>query len=406
MTMRLYYTEPWRREFNAEVVGVTAVGGRAAVRLDRTAFYPTSGGQPFDTGTLGGARVVDVVDDEDAGEVLHVVEGVEPGALAPGATVRGVVDWDRRVDHMQQHTGQHLLSAALHRLHDVRTLSFHLGADASTIDLAREVTPAEIASAEAAANRVVWENHPVSIRFVTAEEAERLPLRKEPVKAGRLRLVEVEGFDLSACGGTHVSRTGAVGVIAVRASERLRGGTRLTFVCGARALASYHALRDAVDAAARPLTVHPGELPAAVERLQSERKALQREAKALAERLAAFEAGALAKRATRLGAVSAVVEALEGYDAAALKIVATTLVREPGRAAVLFSRTRPALVVAARSADVSQVDCAEVARALFARFGGKGGGRPDFAQGGGLDATTGELVAAAQDALAGPFAGG
>jgi alanyl-tRNA synthetase len=400
MTMRLYHTEPWRREFEAEVVEMATTGSRTVVRLDRTAFYPTSGGQPFDTGTLGGARVVDVIDDEDAGEVLHVLDGIEPNVLAPGAKVRGIIDWDRRVDHMQQHTGQHLLSAALHRLHDVRTLSFHLGADVSTIDLAREVTSAEIASAEAAANRVVWENHPVSIRFVTAEEAERLPLRKEPVKAGRLRLVEVEGFDLSACGGTHVSRTGAVGVIAVRASERLRGGTRLTFVCGARALASYHALRDAVDAAARPLTVHPGELPAAVERLQSERKALQREAKALAERLAAHEAGEIAKRATHLGAVNAVVEALEGYDAAALKTVAATLVREPGLAAVLFSRTRPALVVAARSAEVTAIDCAALAKVLFARFGGKGGGRPDFAQGGGLDAASEELVTAAREEIA------
>ena len=401
MTTRLYYTEPWRREFDAQVVAVTADAGRAVVRLDRTAFYPTSGGQPFDIGTLGGARVVEVIDDEEAGEVIHVMEPGALGALVPGAAVHGVIDWDRRFDHMQQHTGQHLVSAAFHHLHGVRTLSFHLGAEVSTIDLAREVTPAEIASAEAEANRVVWENHPVSIRFVTAEEAVRLPLRKEPVKVGRLRLVEVESFDLSACGGTHVSRTGAIGVIAVRSWERFRGGTRLQFVSGGRALASYRALRDAVDGAARPLTVHPHDLPAAVERLQGERKALQREAKGLAERLAAHEAGEIAARATRLGAVDAVVEALEGYDAAALKIVATTLVRAPGRAAVLLSRTRPALVVAARSADVTAVDCAALAKALFERFGGKGGGRPDLAQGGGLDGSTDDLLAVAREIVGG-----
>ena len=393
MTTRLYYTEPWRREFDAEVVDVTDVGGRRAVRLDRTAFYPTSGGQPFDTGTIGEARVVDVTEDEASGEVQHVIDG----AVSVGDRVRGVIDWTRRFDHMQQHTGQHMLSAAFAHGHGVRTESFHLGADVSTIDLAREVSADEIATAEAEANRVVWEDRPVAIRFVAEDEAARLPLRKQPVKSGRLRLIEVEGFDLSACGGTHVSRTGAIGIIAVRGWERFRGGSRLTFVCGRRALGALRALRDSADGAARQLTVHPDELPAAVERLLVERKETQRELRGYVERLARYQGEELAQGAERVGAVAIVVEALEGYDANALKVVGTRLVREPGRIAVLFSRARPALVIALRSGDVASVDCGALVRELFARFGGKGGGRPDLAQGGGLEASPDALVAAARE---------
>jgi Ser-tRNA(Ala) deacylase AlaX len=215
------------------------------------AFYPTSGGQPFDTGTLGGARVVDVVDEDD-GRIAHIVEHPAPlhhpapshqhpapshqhpapshqhpapstQHLAPGVTIRGEIDWTRRFDHMQQHTGQHVLSAAFDRLFGVRTVSFHLGGDVSTIDLAREMKPDEIAAAEADANRIVWEDRPVSIRFATKEEAATLPLRKESLRDGTLRLIDIEQWDLSACGGTHVARTGAIGVIAVAASGALQG---------------------------------------------------------------------------------------------------------------------------------------------------------------------------------------
>src|SRR6185503_3529015 len=186
MTDRLYYTDPYLKAFDATVDRVEARDGRVLVRLDRTAFYPTSGGQPFDTGLLGGSRVVDVVDEED-GSIAHVVEGT--GTLDAGRAVQGEIDWARRFDHMQQHTGQHVLSAAFDRLFGARTISFHLGSDASTIDLARELTPKEIATAEKEANRVVWEDRPVAVRFVSAQEAATLPLRKESGREGTLRLI-------------------------------------------------------------------------------------------------------------------------------------------------------------------------------------------------------------------------
>ncbi len=258
MTERLYYLDSYLQTFDARLVSVGQVGGRPSVVLDRTVFYPTSGGQPFDTGTLGGARVLDVVERED-GAILHVVEReVEVSVSGIGDSsieiVTGRIDWPRRFEHMQQHTGQHVLSAAIDQVCGVRTESFHLGAASATIDLARELTLAEIADAEDLANAVVWEDRPVGIRFVDAEDSSALQLRKESARTGTLRIVDVEGFDVSACGGTHVTRTGAIGIIAVSGWERLRGGTRLEFRCGVRALHRHRLLRDTVDAGRRLLS--------------------------------------------------------------------------------------------------------------------------------------------------------
>jgi alanyl-tRNA synthetase len=387
---RIYYTDADCLDFTATVIDQQPDERGARVVLDETAFYPTTGGQPHDTGTLGGVRVIDVVDD-DEGRVVHVVER----PLEVGARVQGLIDRARRRDHMQQHSGQHVLSAAFSRLRGVKTLSFHLGAAVSTIDLEREVTPAEIATAEDEANRIVWEDRPVVIRFATAEEAAAMPLRKEPVRDGTLRLVDIGGFDLSACGGTHVSRTGEIGVIAVRASERFKGGARLEFVCGVRALASFRELRDASAAASRLLSVLPGELGGAIERLQNESRDVRRQMRGLTEQLARYHARDLAARAERVGAASVVVDTLAGYDANGMKVLTASIVAEPGRVAVLFTAERPALCVVGRSADVS-LDASALLKRLLTQFGGKGGGKPDLAQGGGLDGPTGEIVATAQ----------
>jgi len=259
MPTRIYYTDPYCLEFDAAVTAVTPDGDqRWRVTLDRSAFYPTSGGQPFDVGTLGAARVLDVSD--DSGEVEHLTDA----PLEVGQRVHGVIDAVRRRDHMQQHTGQHVLSAAFDRLLQVRTESFHLGAASATIDLHREVTPAEIARAEEAANQIVWEDRPVAIRFVTPDEAAALPLRKEPKKDGELRLFDITEWDLSACGGTHVARTGEIGIIAIRGWERFKGASRVEFVCGVRALAAFRELRDSIAGSVRLLSVMPPELPAAI----------------------------------------------------------------------------------------------------------------------------------------------
>jgi len=387
---RLYYSDPYLREFDASVVERTSHDGRPAVVLDRTAFYPTSGGQPFDTGTLGAVQVVEVIDRDDGG-VLHVLD-----RDVDGSSVHGTIDWERRFDHMQQHTGQHMLSAAFDRVANARTESFHLGVDYSTIDLAREVTAADIARAEDAANRVLWEDRPVAIRFATSEEAAALPLRKESRREGTLRLIDVQDFDLSACGGTHVSRTGAIGIIVVSATERFRGGTRVTFLCGGRALRGYRELRDAVAGSVRALSVLPADLPSAIERMQTDSREMRRQVKDLQSRVAAQEADALAESASPIGSIKLVAAALPGWDAGGLKTIAARILEHPGYVVVLVSEPAPANIVIGRAPDVSQ-DAGALLRALVGRHGGKGGGRPEMAQGGGLTSSAADVLATARE---------
>jgi len=402
MTDRLYYLDPYLRAFDATIERVEPRGDLVVVTLDRTAFYPSSGGQPFDTGLLGASRVVDVVDEED-GSVVHVVEHAkDAGApLQTGGLVHGEIDWPRRFDHMQQHTGQHVLSAAFDHLFNVRTVSFHLGAAVSTIDLAREMSAAEIAAAEAEANRIVWEDRPVGIRFATAEEAAAMPLRKESARGGTLRLIDVEDFDLSACGGTHVARTGGIGVIAVASWERFKGGQRLSFLCGGRALSGYHALRDSVAGAVRLLSVLPAELPQTIERLQGEAKAQQRLLGGLQTELARYRAEELAGTADEVtvGSTARLVARALDADAQGLKALASAIVARPGYIVVLLSSSPPPVVaVVARSADVD-LSAQKVLAALHATFGGRGGGKPDLAQGGGMNAPPEAILEAAYRAI-------
>ncbi len=413
MTERPYYIDSALREFDAVVTAVAEHEGRPAARLDRTAFYPTSGGQPHDTGRLEVApaasagssaehvvRVVDVVD--VGGDVLHVLDG----PMSPGARVHGAIDWARRLDHMQQHTGQHVLSAAFDLLFENRTVSFHMGTELATIDLAREQPLLEVERAVDQANRVVWENRPVSIRFVSEDEARTLPLRKESVRQGELRLIDVADFDLSACGGTHVGRTGTIGVIAVLQTERFKGGMRVTFACGGRALRVLREQRDAVAGSIRALSVLPNELPAAIDRLQAEAKSLRKQVGGLQVSLAQQEADqALAASAgesdDRLGmpAFRVVVKAYDGWDANGLKAIASALAAKGGVAAVLVSSATPAVVVVARSLDVT-IDAGALVRALTTRFGGRGGGKAELAQAGGLSGSADQILDAARGLLA------
>jgi alanyl-tRNA synthetase len=390
MTDRIYYTEPSCHSFEATVTRLDEREGRSVVVLDRTAFYPTSGGQPFDTGRLGTVEVIDTIDEGD--EIVHVVNG----PLPVGVSVRGEIDWTRRFDHMQQHTGQHVLSAAFDRLFENRTTSFHMGAELSTIDLAREATSAELDRAIDEANRVVWEDREVSVRFVSADQAARLALRKEPVREGTLRLVEIRDFDLSACGGTHVSRTGAIGMIAVTNAERFRGGSRVTFVCGARTSRTFRSYRDAITGAVRVLSVLPHELPGAIERAQLESKDLRKTVTRLQGQLAGHEAARLLEGAEIIGKRRVVVQALEGWDAAGMKAIASALSTESGVVAVLVSPGSAVAIVVARSQDIT-LDSSKALRTLLDRFGGRGGGRPELAQGAGLVGKIDDILAAARE---------
>ena len=391
MTTRLYYTDSMQQTFTSRVARCDIDGAQPRVVLESTAFYPTSGGQPYDLGTLGGATVRDVVDD-DAWGVVHVVDR----PLVVGETVEGRIDWSRRFDHMQQHTGQHILSAAFNRTCGVRTESFHLGTTSCTIDLAREVTAAEITAAEAAACQVVWEDRDVTVRFASEAEAAAMPLRKESLRSGTLRLIDVTDFDLSACGGTHVPRTGMVGVIAVAGWERFKGGSRIEFVCGGRARASHGRLRDQVTALVRQLTVAPHELAGAVERLHSENRTAQKTIRALQEELATHLATTLVVSAEDVGQFRRVLVAQPGWDAAALKTLASALASHPGIVAVVTGSGTPAPLVVARAADLA-FDAGACVKQITAALGGRGGGRSEFAQGAAGDSA--QILALARESV-------
>ena len=373
---RLYYTNSHLRMFAARVVSRDTFDGRPAVVLDSSAFYPEGGGQPADRGALNGVPVLDVQARD--GAVWHVLE-----RELPDDAVEGEIDWPRRFDHMQQHHGQHLLSAAFVEALGLVTTSFHLGAEVSTIDLDTPSLNAEqAAAAEALANAVVWEDRPVLARFVGAEELATLPLRKAPTVSGPVRVVSIEGFDYSACGGTHPSSTGGVGLIAVRGWSRQKGGVRVEFVCGGRALRDYRRLNGIAAGLAGGLSVAPDDLPAAVERLRSGEAVARKALEAAEGELLDVEAARLLARATPIGNAHLVREKYQGRSIEWLRNLAQRAVAGGGVVAVLGLSAERAQLIVARSADVP-LDAAAALRVALPHIAGKGGGSPAFAQGSG-----------------------
>ncbi len=381
-TERLYYSDSHLIEFEARVIDKTdRVSGWTAVTLDRTAFYPTGGGQPSDTGTLDGNRVLECMDDEENG-VLHVIQGRAPEV---GATVKGRVDWPRRLDHIQQHTGQHILSQAFVTLFNAPTRGFRVLDDSCEIDVELSNPTNElIERAVELANNVIWEDRQITIKSATPEEAARLPLRKDPSRDGELRLIEIEGFDLTPCGGTHAYRTGEVGMIVVRTWERAKGLTRIEFAAGTRALADYRRANKTARAVAALFSAGRDDAAKLTARTVEESKELHRRVRALEEIAARVEAQELLAAASPNAAgIRIVTQILDNRDGESLKHLAQALIAHPQTIALLGSRDKGAArIVFARSADASG-DMNVLMREACAILDGRGGGKPDMAQGGG-----------------------
>jgi alanyl-tRNA synthetase len=374
VTERLYFADPYMRRFTARVVARRERGGHFAIALDRSAFYPEGGGQPPDGGTLNGIPVLDVQAAD--GLVWHVLE-----RPLDADTVQGEIDWARRFDHMQQHHGQHLLSAAFEQLYGLPTVSFHLGASASTIDLASEALRAEQATAaEELANQVIWEDRPVLARFVSAEELATLPLRKPPVIDGPVRVVSVPDFDHSACGGTHPRSTGGVGLLHIRRWERRGDVVRVEFVCGGRALRELRWKNAALGRLAASLSVGAEEVEAAVARLREAEERARKGLERATGQLLAYEAGELIWQAEPVGAVRVVRRAFEDRQLDEVRTLARAIA-EGGCVALLGLRAEKAHLLFAR-ADGLAIDCGALLRTVLAPFGGRGGGQPGLAQGG------------------------
>ena len=397
-TERLYYADSRLLEFDARVIGVSQrADGANAVTLDRTAFYPTGGGQPNDTGTLGEAQVVDCLDAEEDG-VLHVIQGPAPEV---GDLVHGKIDARRRLDHLQQHTGQHILSAAFVKLFDAPTRSFRVLEHECEIDVALDNPSAEkIEAAVDLANQIIWDARPIQIQNVSSTEAAALPLRKEPARAGDLRLILIEGFDVTPCGGTHASSTGEVGMITVPSWQRAKGLARIQFMAGLRTLADYRTANRTAAKIAELFSAGREDSPALVEKLIEENKHLSRrvrELEAIACRVEAEELLAAARvrsPTVREGSSLTVIsKAFDNRSADSLKNLALALMAHPYVIALLASRDGfAARLVFARSPEAPG-DMNALMRQACEIIDGRGGGKPDMAQGGG------KKVAALEEAL-------
>jgi alanyl-tRNA synthetase len=371
MTDRLYYQDSYLREFRAAVTGTSADGLTAY--LDRTAFYPTSGGQPFDTGTIGGIAVTEVVDEEE--RIAHRLAA----PLATAGPVEGVVDWDRRFDHMQQHSGQHLLSAVFEELFSLHTVSFHLGAESSSIDLEGGAVDARVVEqVERRANRIVFENRPLSVTFESAAEA--AGLRKPSEREGTLRIISIEKLDRSACGGTHVRATGEIGAILIRKMEKVRQSVRVEFLCGARAVVRAHADYQALSQTAQLFSAQLDEVPGLVAAQLETARAADKARRKLELDLAGYQGRDL-YRATEPGSdgVRRIVRLAERGSLEDLRAIAQAFTAE-GKAVFLAGLSDPPSVLLAASAE-SGIDAGKLVKAAVTAAGGRGGGNGRMAQG-------------------------
>ena len=400
MTERLYYTDSFLLQFDAEVVE-TLVGPRPTVVLNATAFYPTSGGQTSDTGWFRADgqewRVVEVEEGE-AGRILHVMSG--PAALAPGTRVQGCIDEARRRDHIQQHSGQHILSAAFVRRFDMPTVSFHMGEETCSIDLqASSLVHEQVAAAEDLANQVVQEDRPVRIEFASLERARQMGLRKLPPEPkDELRLIDICEFDLTACGGTHVRTTGQVGPIALRNWEKVKQGVRVEFVCGHRAIRAARQDRQALTTVAASLSTHSWKVPQEIERVLGEarqgRKAVEEWMGEAARLEAVYLVAEAASSNPRI-----VTKIFPNRSLEYVKLVAQKIARNNQNPAVaLLGAASPAPVLVFAQTPGAGFDMGALLKESLAARGGRGGGTRDMAQGGvpspeGLEATLRELAA-------------
>jgi len=385
-TERLYYSDGYLRDFDARVIKCEPGPRGLRVYLDRTAFYPESGGQPSDRGTLVEVPLLDVVDEGDA--VAHIVEGKSPTGITEGATVRGLIDWALRFDHMQQHTGQHVLSAAFEHTGGYRTVSFHLGAIVSTIDLDSDrLGRRQVEAAEDLANQIVFEDREVRISFRRAEEANQMDLRKPTRREGEVRLIEIEDFDLSACGGTHVRRTGAIGLIAVRKVERqaqkgAAGQMRVEFLCGRRVVLAARRDFQALNEASRLLSSSPDQVPTLIAGQLEDLRALARARDRLTERVAEYRARELCQAAPPRDGWTIVRCVFASEEQAEAKKIAHAVASEPAAIALIGVKGDPTSLYFAQSPH-GKLDMGVLLKQSMAKFGGKGGGVHDFAQGGG-----------------------
>ncbi len=366
MTEKEYYTDPYLRRFTATVTGCEPVGDGWRITLDRTAFYPEGGGQPGDSGWIGGVRVTDT--HEKGGEVVHTAAG----PLEPGQTVDAEIDWDRRFSLMQNHSGEHIVSGIIHRMFGLENVGFHMGSDAVTIDLSGELDAEQLAQVEREANRAVWENAEIQIAYPSAEALAQLDYRSKKELTGAVRIVTIPGSDVCACCGTHVRRTGEIGAIKLLTAQRNKGGVRVWMLCGARALADYAAKNTDLYAISGLLSAKIHETVPAVERLLAENTQLEQRAAQLEKRFFALKAERFQE-----GSARAIVFE-EGLDHAALRRYCQALCARAELAAVFSPDGQGGWRYVLGS---MKKDPRPLGKLLNQAFSGRGGGNRELVQG-------------------------
>ncbi|MBN2183870.1 MAG: hypothetical protein JW746_00930 [Candidatus Krumholzibacteriota bacterium] len=389
---RGYVSEPDRFDFSAKVVKSEDAGdGNTRVWLEKTFFYPFSGGQPDDRGTLNGIEVTEVSEDENG--VCHLVGGI----IGEGDIVEGRVDPERRRDHMCQHSGQHLLSRIFLEKAGFSTVGFHMGERISTIDLDNDnVTDDLIEEVEISVNRLVLKNIPFSSRIITiGEYTELIENRNDSgIKGGirsripegteMVRIVEIDGIDSSTCCGTHVQATGEIGSVKILGREKVKNGTRLQFVCGLRAAADYRGKHDMIDSLARKFSTDWSNIEKSIEKLYDENRTLRKEAAALNHELAEFRVREIEDPTDHIGDYGVIRKIFDQMEPGVLRDIAGNI-REKSGMIVLFGYRKPSPGLIFASSAGIDIDMGEILKTSAGIMGARGGGSKNFAQGGGGD---------------------
>ncbi len=378
MTERLYYTDSCLTEFSSPVISVEVKSGKSYVILEKTAFYPTTGGQQHDTGKMNGLRIIDVF--EKDGKIVHAADGE-----IESKSVECSIDFNRRFDFMQQHSGQHLLTQTLIKLFGYDTVSSTLGEYGSVIELnTPSVTQAEMEEAESKVNEYVWKNIPVKTYFVSAEELEKLPVRKIPVVNGRIRIIEISDFDYSCCGGTHCNQTGEIGLIKIGKWEKIRGHARLEFLCGRRAFKDYQVKTNIISETGKVISCGENEILSNIDKIIRLNKSANKQIKKLKEMTAGLEAGELIKSGEKFFNCTLIEKCISEGSMEDIRVLAGEVVKTPGIITLLtaVSPDGRISVIFARSDDIN-VNIGQILKESISHIDGKGGGSPSFAQGGG-----------------------
>ena len=369
-TKKLYFDDPYRVDFKSKVLKHIKSHDNPAVILEQTCFYPESGGQLSDKGTINGIDVTKVL--EEDGCIIHFLE-----REAAGDEIRGNIDWETRFDHMQQHAGQHILSQSFYELTRAETVSFHMGHTSSTVEIdIREITEHEVTKIEQLANAIIFQNKEIKSYFVTENRIAEVPLRGVPKKSGRIRVIEVSGFDYSACGGTHPKSTGEIGLVKILKQERIRNNVRFEFVCGNRALQDYIAKNKIITQVATRFSVNEQEVPRAVEKLFTDYQTHKKLHKKLQQKLSRAEARDIIREAKN----KLIHQIFADKTREELKFLASNIVETPGVVVVLgLNKDRKVHVVLARSEDC-EVDLRKLVPIVAEMINGKGGGRPSLVE--------------------------